>query len=86
MTVVFPKHKGDQEGEHCLPKHVYANPKSPEICPILAFAVYTWSIGFRREGAKRLVFVKASHLQQPGLDLRHSTQVERQSARRMPYK
>ena len=59
MTVVFPKHKGDQEGEHCLPKHVYANPKSPEICPILAFAVYTWSIGFRREGAKRLVFVKA---------------------------
>ena len=49
FTVVFPKHKGDQEGEHCLPKHVYANPKSPEICPILAFAVYT-----RREGALAL--------------------------------
>ena len=39
MTIIFPKHKGDQEGEHCAPKHVYANPQNPAICPILAFAV-----------------------------------------------
>lgn len=56
ITVVFPKHKGDQEGEHSQPKHIYANPKNPEICPFLALAVFIWSIGFRRDGAKRLVF------------------------------
>jgi len=56
MTIIFPKHKGDQEGEHCAPKHVYANPQNPAICPILAFAVYIWTIGFRRDGAKRTVF------------------------------
>ena len=56
ITVVFPKHKGDQEGEHSQLKHIYANPQNPEICPFLAFAMFIWSIGFRRDGAKRLVF------------------------------
>ena len=50
MMIIFPKHKGDQEGEH------YANPQNPAIYPILAFAVYIWTIGFRRDGAKRLVY------------------------------
>lgn len=61
LTIIFPKHKGDQEGEHSAPKHVYANPKNPAICPILAFAVYIWGIGFRRDGARRTVFGDTKH-------------------------
>jgi hypothetical protein len=56
MVIVFPSHKGDKEGKHCSPKHVYANPSNPEICPILAFAIYIWTVGFRRTGAKTTVF------------------------------
>ena len=56
MVVVFPTHKGDEEGNDGLPKHVYANPSCPEICPILSFAVYVWCMGFRREGSKAMVF------------------------------
>jgi hypothetical protein len=29
MYVVFPTHKGDQEGDNSNPKHVYANPNNP---------------------------------------------------------
>lgn len=32
-------HKGDQAGADKFGKHVYANPKEPSICPILAIAV-----------------------------------------------
>ena len=39
MVVVFPKTKSDQEGKNCSPKHVFANTKHPEICPILSFAI-----------------------------------------------
>ncbi len=46
LTIVFPKHKGDQEGTFAFPKHVYANPNEPSICPILALAIY---IFFRNE-------------------------------------
>jgi hypothetical protein len=56
MVIVFPSHKGDQEGKHCNPKHIYANRSNPEICPILSFAIYIWTIGFRRTGSKRVVF------------------------------
>jgi len=31
MTVVFPKHKGDPEGNNASPKHVYANPLT-QVC------------------------------------------------------
>jgi hypothetical protein len=47
---------GDKEGEDSLPKHVYANPSNPEICPILWFAVWIWSQDFRRGGAKTTIF------------------------------
>ena len=56
MTIIFPKYKGNQGGEHSTPKHVYANPRNLEICPILAFAVFIWTIGFKRDGAKRTLF------------------------------
>jgi hypothetical protein len=56
MYVVFPTHKGDQEGDNSNPKHVYANPNNPEICPILALAVYIWTIGYRRDDSRRTLF------------------------------
>ena len=56
LTVVFPTHKGDQEGNHASPKHVFANRQCPEICPILALAVFIFTIGFRREGSSPKLF------------------------------
>ena len=39
LMVTVPKHKGDQEGANVFPRHVYANPSDPAICPVLALAV-----------------------------------------------
>ena len=35
LVVELPKHKGDQEGDTKYPRHVYANPLDPLICPVL---------------------------------------------------
>lgn len=43
LTINVPKHKGDQEGAKDYPRHIYANPLQPEICPILALAVLLFS-------------------------------------------
>jgi hypothetical protein len=40
LIISIPKHKGDQAGAQCFPRHVYANPLNPVICPILSLAVY----------------------------------------------
>jgi hypothetical protein len=56
MVVVFPKTKSDQEGKSCSPKHVFANTKHPEICPILSFAIFVFTSGIRRNGASPIVF------------------------------
>lgn len=57
MVVTLPKHKGDQEGSRVYPKHVYANPYLPEICPILSLAIYTFSTNsFHRNGSDWMVF------------------------------
>jgi integrase len=56
MVIVFPSHKGDQEGRNALPKHIYANTAEPHICPILSFAVYIFTRGYLREGSKRTIF------------------------------
>ena len=32
MVVVFPTHKGDEEGNDGLPKHVVTNPSCPSSC------------------------------------------------------
>lgn len=48
LLVVVPKHKGDQEGKSVSkPKHVYSNPLSPHICPVLALAIYVFSNSFQ---------------------------------------
>ena len=56
LLVSTPKHKGDQEGNNCYPKHVYANPDNPFICPILSMAIHFFSGGWRRDGSKQLLF------------------------------
>lgn len=56
MVIVFPTTKSDLEGKHCSPKHVYANTTCPDICPILSFAVYFFTLGMRREGSRCAVF------------------------------
>jgi len=35
--------KSDQTGEHSTPKHIFANPGQPKICPVLALALHTFS-------------------------------------------
>jgi hypothetical protein len=41
LQIAIPKTKADQTGERNVePKHVYANPGLPEICPVLALALY----------------------------------------------
>lgn len=56
MTIVFPTHKGDQEGRDATPKHVFANPEHPKICPILSLAIFVFTCGFRRSGSETTVF------------------------------
>ena len=47
LCVVFPKMKNDQTGERPRdPRHVYANPLMPEICPVLSLGIYLLCFGF----------------------------------------
>ncbi|DAZ94708.1 TPA: hypothetical protein N0F65_000023 [Lagenidium giganteum] len=40
MCVVFAHMKNDQAGERRRdPRHIYANPLQPDVCPILGLAV-----------------------------------------------
>ena len=47
LVITTPKHKGDQEGANCFPRHLYANPIDPVICPVLALAILTFVRGLR---------------------------------------
>jgi hypothetical protein len=46
FIIDIPRHKGDQTGEFASSKHIFANPFMPEICPVLALALYTFSCSF----------------------------------------
>lgn len=56
LVINLGKTKGDQEGKNSFPRHVYANPYNPEICPILGFALYMFCKGYQREGGCTLLF------------------------------
>jgi len=47
LMITVPKHKGDQEGAKAFPKHCYADPMTPEICPVLALALHIFCTSFR---------------------------------------
>ncbi|MGZ8926641.1 MAG: hypothetical protein ACXW2E_12335 [Nitrososphaeraceae archaeon] len=46
LVITTPKHKGDQEGAYAFPKHIYANPLEPSICPILSLAILIFCRSF----------------------------------------
>ena len=48
LLIDIPKHKSDQAGDKRYPRHLYANPSNPVICPILALAVVTFSQPIRQ--------------------------------------
>eukprot|EP01040_Poterioochromonas_malhamensis_P014543 gene14543-16106_t len=53
IIIDIPRHKGDQTGEFASSKHIFANLQMPEICPILAMALYVFSNGFISSGDSR---------------------------------
>ena len=51
LTIMFGHMKNDQEGDRPRdPRHLYANPIVPEVCPILALAIYGAVFGFSQDG------------------------------------
>lgn len=51
LSVVFAHMKNDQDGNRPRdPRHIYANPVAPEICPILSLGVYFAVLGFSEDG------------------------------------
>ena len=61
LQITLPTHKGDQEGNHSYPRHVYANPSSPELCPILSLAIYMFSSTFDVTGARMVLFSESNN-------------------------
>jgi hypothetical protein len=47
LLITLPRHKGDQEGANCYPKHVFANPLNPVVCPILSLGIHLLSTSYR---------------------------------------
>lgn len=54
MVVRLPRHKGDQEGNHAIPRHLYANALEPHLCPILALAVHVLCNPYHISGDQRI--------------------------------
>jgi hypothetical protein len=51
LLITTPKHKGDQEGVKCFARHLYANPSTPAICPVLALAILVFVRSLRHDPA-----------------------------------
>ena len=49
LLITTPKHKGDQEGVKCFARHLYANPSTPAICPVLALAILVFVRSVRHD-------------------------------------
>ena len=52
----MPKQKGDQDGSRAFPRHIYANPRDPILCPILALSLHIFSNIGRRDTGSRMLF------------------------------
>ncbi|KAF0706221.1 hypothetical protein AaE_014233 [Aphanomyces astaci] len=48
--------KNDQEGRMSYPRHIYANPSNPAICPILSLAVLLFTRGAQLHESPTLLF------------------------------
>jgi integrase len=49
-------HKADKKGKTKYWKHIYANPLEPDLCPVLALAVYLFCSAYRPSAAKHRIF------------------------------
>lgn len=84
LVIFFSRQKTDQTGDRSkYPRHVYANPLMPEICPILSLGVYWLSFGIQQEngdlfsgrnqydrfskGLKRAITINAQELGAQGI-------------------
>lgn len=56
LVIDMSKQKGDQAGERITPKHVYANPHEPALCPVLALALHIFGTGFLTSANSTMVF------------------------------
>jgi integrase len=54
LGIVFAKQKNDQEGDNTDYRSIYANPRCPHICPILALAMYFLCTEFSPSGTTDL--------------------------------
>ncbi len=46
LKIVFVQMKNDQLGDRAYPRHIYANPIEPHICPILGMGLYFLTLSF----------------------------------------
>lgn len=53
MVVTMSKHKGDQTGDRTSPKHLFANPYDPFMCPVLALALHVFCCNSDTESSIR---------------------------------
>ena len=60
LLIAMPKHKGDQEVNNRYPKHIFSNTVDPNISPFLSMAILIFSSGWRRDGAKHMLFSSSS--------------------------
>jgi len=60
LMIVVPTSKSDQEGEKSTPKHCFADPFKPEICPVLALALHIFCTSFRADVTDRRIFAGSS--------------------------
>lgn len=59
LVIDMTRHKADQAGDRVTPKHVFANPYNPAMCPILALAIHMFSFSFKPTGDDQTkIFVK----------------------------
>lgn len=57
LVARIPHQKNDQDGAKSAdPKHIYANPLEPHICPILSLAILAFSTSYRLDGSRALLF------------------------------
>ncbi|KAH9141604.1 hypothetical protein AeRB84_014234, partial [Aphanomyces euteiches] len=56
LIVQFERSKNDQEGNFSFPRHVYANPLRPALCPILSLAILVFTRGCPISSTSTLLF------------------------------
>ena len=54
LLITLPRHKGDQEGANSYPRHVFANPNDPTVCPVLSLGIHLFCTAYRVQGKKQI--------------------------------